>query len=180
MAAIARVEQPNFDFNLATIPLPDVPASVAEQTAQAVIAASRATYGTSKEDVEKSLAYLSNLTKDQPKEPEPPQPPVEVPQPPKPETEEEAPFVPVVIQTPREPQRKVETQHRYLQTLIKRMAESRGYVAKTEVLTPDGNGRVDVSLERNGKRIAVEVSVTTTDTWETHNGGDHFSQPNNR
>jgi hypothetical protein len=49
------------------------------------------------------------------------------------------------------------------------MAESRGYVAKTEVLTPDGNGRVDVSLERNGKRIAVEVSVTTTDTWETHN-----------
>ena len=168
--AIARVEQPNFDFNLTTIPLPDVPASVAEQTVHAVIAASRATYGTPKEEVEKSLAYLSNLTKDQPKEPgQPPQPSVEVPQPPKPETKEEEPFVPVVIQTPREPQRKVETQHKYLQTLIKRMAESRGYVAKTEVLTPDGNGRVDVSLERNGKRIAVEVSVTTTDTWETHN-----------
>lgn len=169
-AAIARVEQPNFDFNLTTIPLPDVLASVAEQTAQAVIAASRATYGTPKEEVEKSLGYLSNLTKEHPKETEPPQqPPIEAPQPPKPETKEEVPFVPVVIQTLREPQRKVQTQHRYLQTLIKRMGESRGYVAKTEVLTPDGNGRVDVSLERNGKRIAVEVSVTTTNTWETHN-----------
>ena len=48
------------------------------------------------------------------------------------------------------------------------MAESRGYLAKTEELTPDGKGRVDVSLERNGKRIAVEISVTTADEWEAH------------
>ena len=49
------------------------------------------------------------------------------------------------------------------------MAESRGYKAAIEQVTPDGNGRVDVSLERNGKRIACEVSVTTGDEWEVHN-----------
>jgi hypothetical protein len=56
-----------------------------------------------------------------------------------------------------------------LQTLIKRMAESRGYKAIIEDITPDGKGRVDVSLERAGKRIACEISVTTGDEWEVHN-----------
>jgi hypothetical protein len=28
---------------------------------------------------------------------------------------------------------------------------------------------VDISLERNGKKIACEVGVTTTKQWETHN-----------
>ena len=167
--AIVRIEQPNFDFNLETIPLPEIPAELAELTTQTVIAKSREKYGTPKEEVEKSLAYLSNLTKEKPQEPEQ-QRPVEVPQPkPQPKDEIQPPFVPVEVQTQREPQKKVETQHRYLQTLIKRMAESRGYIAKTEELTPDGKGRVDVSLERNGKRIAVEISVTTGDEWEVHN-----------
>jgi hypothetical protein len=65
--------------------------------------------------------------------------------------------------------KKFESQHRYLQKLIKKMAESRGYVAKIEALTPDGSGRVDVSLERAGKKSAVEISVTPGDQWETHN-----------
>ena len=49
------------------------------------------------------------------------------------------------------------------------MAESRGYRATLEELTPDGKGRVDVSLERAGRRVAVEISVTTDDVWEVHN-----------
>jgi hypothetical protein len=61
------------------------------------------------------------------------------------------------------------SEHRYLQTLIKRMAESRGYVASIEQPTPDGKGRVDVALERNGKKIAVEVCVTTPKEWEMQN-----------
>ena len=168
--AIVRIEQPNFDFNLETIPLPEIPTEVAELTTKTVITKSREKYGTPKEVVEKSLAYLSSLAKEKPQEPE--QPPIEVPQPqPKPQPKEETPtpFVPVEIPTQQEPQKKVETRHRYLQTLIKRMAESRGYIAKTEELTPDGKGRVDVSLERNGKRIAVEISFTTGDEWEAHN-----------
>ena len=49
------------------------------------------------------------------------------------------------------------------------MAESRGYKATIEQPTPDGKGRVDVLLERNDKRIACEITVTTTDEWEVHN-----------
>lgn len=61
------------------------------------------------------------------------------------------------------------SRHRYLQTLIKKMAEQRGYRAVIEEPTPDGNGRVDVGLERNGKRIAIEISVTTGEVHEFGN-----------
>ena len=64
---------------------------------------------------------------------------------------------------------KEESEHRYLQMLIKRMAESRGYKALIEQTTPDGLGRVDVSLERNGNTIACEVSIATEIEWEIHN-----------
>ena len=61
------------------------------------------------------------------------------------------------------------SQHRYLQTLIKRMAEDRGFRAVIEEPTPDGSGRVDVGLERNGEKIACEISVTTDEMQELHN-----------
>ncbi len=49
------------------------------------------------------------------------------------------------------------------------MAEARGYKASLEEPTFDGNGSIDVSLERNGKRIACEIGMTTTTEWELHN-----------
>ena len=52
-------------------------------------------------------------------------------------------------------------QHRYLQGLIKKVAEENGYRAVIEKPTPDGQGQVDVSLERDDRKIACEVSVTT-------------------
>jgi hypothetical protein len=61
------------------------------------------------------------------------------------------------------------TQHKYLQNLIKRMAEEKGYRAVIEQPTPDGLGRVDVGLERNGKTIACEFSVTTNSEHELSN-----------
>lgn len=60
-------------------------------------------------------------------------------------------------------------QHKYLQTLIKQMAEEKGYRATVEQPTPDGLGRVDVGLERDGKRIACEISLTSTDKQELSN-----------
>ena len=66
-------------------------------------------------------------------------------------------------------ERKELSEHRYLQTLIKKMAEARGYKAAIEEPTPDGQGRVDVLLERNQKRIACEIGITTTKDWEVHN-----------
>jgi len=60
-------------------------------------------------------------------------------------------------------------QHRYLQSLVKRMAEENGYRAIIEKPTPDGAGQVDVSLERDEYQIACEISVTSTDQQELAN-----------
>ena len=59
--------------------------------------------------------------------------------------------------------------HRYWQTMVKKIAEERGYRAAIELPLADGTGQVDVSLERDTKRIAVEISVSTKAGWELHN-----------
>ena len=56
-------------------------------------------------------------------------------------------------------------QHKYLQHLIKQLADERGFRTSIEEVILDGAGRVDVSLVRGERRIACEISVTT--------GGDH-------
>jgi hypothetical protein len=61
------------------------------------------------------------------------------------------------------------SQHRYFQVLIKRIAEDKGYKATIEQPTADGAGRIDVALERNGKKIACEISVTSTPEQELKN-----------
>jgi hypothetical protein len=61
------------------------------------------------------------------------------------------------------------SQHRYLQSLIKRIAQDKGFRVNLEEETPTKDGRVDVGLERNGKRIACEVSVTTGEDHELSN-----------
>jgi hypothetical protein len=59
--------------------------------------------------------------------------------------------------------------HRYLQTLVKKMAEASGYTAVLEMQVPDGGGNVDVLLSKDNKTIAVEICVTTDPDWEMHN-----------
>jgi Helicase HerA, central domain/TraM recognition site of TraD and TraG len=59
--------------------------------------------------------------------------------------------------------------HRYLQTLVKKMAEASGYTAVLEMQLPDGSGNVDVLLSKDNKTIAVEICVTTDPDWEMHN-----------
>jgi len=59
-------------------------------------------------------------------------------------------------------------QHKYLQELVKRFAESKGYRATIEKPT-SGGGSVDVALEREDGSIAVEISVTSTADYESGN-----------
>ena len=61
------------------------------------------------------------------------------------------------------------TQHRYLQNLIKKIAEDRGYKATVEQPALNGQEKIDVALERNGKKIACEISVTSTVEQEVKN-----------
>lgn len=65
--------------------------------------------------------------------------------------------------------RKEESRHKYLQMLIKRNAESRGYKVTLEQPTKDGKGRVDVVLKKDKLVYAIEVGITTTKDWEVHN-----------
>ena len=57
--------------------------------------------------------------------------------------------------------------HRYLQNLIKGLAEQVGFRATIEAPIP--GGQVDILLEREGLQVAVEVSVTTPVAWEREN-----------
>ncbi len=58
-------------------------------------------------------------------------------------------------------------QHRYVQHLIKGLAEERGYRAVIE--EPTERGQIDVALHRNEIRIACEISVTSTPSYEAKN-----------
>lgn len=60
-------------------------------------------------------------------------------------------------------------EHRYLQSLIKEFAVSKGFHAVIEQPILDGDGRVDVALTRETLRVACEISVTTGRDYELGN-----------
>ncbi len=60
-------------------------------------------------------------------------------------------------------------EHQYLQELVKRWGEAKGYRVVIEEPTPDGKGSVDVVLAREGWRLACEISVTSTVEQEVGN-----------
>ena len=60
-------------------------------------------------------------------------------------------------------------QHKYLQELVKRWAESRGFRATIEKEILGGLGSVDVAVERDGFSVACEISITTTAEHELGN-----------
>jgi len=164
--AIGRIERPEYDFSLTTLQQPHIEPERASSNMEAVISISREMYGTPKQEVEAQLESLREAlhedkeetqTKPEKKEALTPKQKVEPVELPVTETHEK------IVK------KKEEGQHRYLQALIKKMAEARGYKALIEELTPDRKGRVDVHLERNTKRIAVEICNTTDADWEVHN-----------
>jgi hypothetical protein len=163
--AITRIERKDYDFSLDTFPLPKTDPLKSQSVRERVAALSRRKYGqpTAKAEtapdfeVEKPVvlpqsvpievrkAEAQAVTGDSGKKP------VEFPE----------------VLSPTEESEKRE--HTYLQTLIKRTAESWGYKAVIEEPTPDGLGRVDVGLKRNEEKLAVEISVTTSAAHELQN-----------
>lgn len=176
--AIVKIERPEFDFSLSTVQLTEVDKSQASITRNQIISHSRNSYGTSREEVESSLSELwGSLTSGEKASNEIVSPKVETKYKRQDITPLESPSEPIrqnidahveSEDNPLLPKAEL-TKHRYLQALIKKMAESRGYKAVVEEPTPDGKGRVDVALSRNEFRIACEISVTTSDLWEIHN-----------
>lgn len=170
--AIVRVEQPQYDCSLDTIPLEVIEEKEKEQTKEAVKAYSRTQYAASRDAVEQLLKETLVFDTDVRSEPPPKErynlskqrrEPVRTAEP---VTQIIAPVVAAPVETK---QKEQQSTHRYLQTLIKKMAETKGYTATLEAAIPDGGGQVDVLLARGGKRIAIEISVTTDTQWEMHN-----------
>lgn len=160
--AIVRIDRPEFDFNISIEPLLELKQEEKENTSLLVLQSSRENYATPREAVEEVLKIVQTDSLKIEEKPRFVQKPIPV----------ESPNIikePVLSQAFSVREKQNVSQHRYLQTLIKKMAESRGYVAMLEQQTPDGKGRIDVSLERNSRRIACEVCVTTTEEWEVHN-----------
>ncbi|MCI0561496.1 MAG: type IV secretory system conjugative DNA transfer family protein, partial [Nitrososphaera sp.] len=60
-------------------------------------------------------------------------------------------------------------EHKYLQGLVKHAGEAQGYRAVIEKHILNGQGKVDVSLERDDETIACEISVTSTPEQELEN-----------
>lgn len=157
--AICRIDRPEYDFNLSTVPLQESDTYSARQIIDSVLSVSRQTYGTPRSEIEEILREVQ-VVQYEPASAEPIR------------RSQENPLKTSVepIELPHKPDiSKVPSRHRYIQTLIKKMAESRGFVVSIEQPTPDEKGRVDVGLERNEKKIAVEIQDTTKDEWELQN-----------
>ena len=160
--AVARMERPDFDFNLRTFPVPSVTEKVADARRRDIVAASRATYGTPRAVVETILQAARQ--------------------------ERETPStLPTAASTPKErtpaePDRTAQPAsvkpklpgrggpvHKYIQDLIRKVAEDRGFDVSIEETVLDGHGYVDVTLVRDELRIACEISITTRVPHEVRN-----------
>ncbi|HVM60182.1 MAG TPA: type IV secretion system DNA-binding domain-containing protein [Verrucomicrobiae bacterium] len=166
--AIVRVERSDYDFNL-TVPLPTEPsAEEAAQRRQAVIESSRKKYATPRADVEAILRKGLEI--------EAPKAAAKVPEP------KAAPPVPPPVPTPSPPRATAASrpaatadlgrggeQHQAIQLRLKQAAEGLGFRATIEKPILDGQGSVDLLLERAETVIACEISVTNTIDYEVGN-----------
>jgi hypothetical protein len=167
--AIVRIGGAANDCNIATIPVRSVPADEAEARTAAAIEHSRTQYAMPiaelKEQfakwypVEEEPAPKTVLPIAKEERPEaPPEPDIERPQakpePPRqpPKKRPEPPELPELGRGG--------TEHKYLQHLIKRLAEERGFRAMIEEAA--GDGRADIVLKKDKVNVACEISVTTT------------------
>lgn len=170
--AIIRIEQPKYNCSLNTEPPKEKKSGKWQKNIKVIIDHSRKLYATPREEVEKLLLQSLNLEDfgieeqkknnavketqsfhiERPQTVTPKIKPVEI------STQQEAPITD-----------KAQSTHRYLQTLVKKMAETRGYVAVLETQLPEGSGQVDVVLTKEAKTIAIEICVTTDADWEMHN-----------
>lgn len=163
--AIARVGRAQADFNLTTYPAPAVDPTSGRARASDVTAASRGQYATPLSTI---LAQAPQL---------PPAEPDRVaalpPAAPPPESAERPPTAP--ISRPKLPPAPPAVpgrggqQHKYLQTLVQKFGIDRGFKASVEQTVLDGHGSIDVVLEREGMRIACEITVTTPTAHELQN-----------
>jgi hypothetical protein len=176
--AICRVERSDFDFNL-TVPLLDDEPDFdqAEETRAQVITSSREKYGTPRAEIQAALLKQFEtfaetetkpgvLEKTRAVEPSPPEPGI-VPEVELVPTSEP----PVVLAEPTSVVQRTPppadmgrggAQHQTIQKRLKGVADELGFLTTIEKSVLDGQGSVDLALEKEGYAIACEIAVTTT------------------
>jgi hypothetical protein len=186
--AVCLVERSDFDFNL-TIPLPEKQDEAEATTRrQEVITVSREKYGTARADVETMLAKsrASAPTVEPPSSPPTkhvaevlkdaevpkavvPLPVVEIPPPVVAEIPRSKAEPPAVKHEPSRDLGRGGAQHQAIQKRIKEAAEGLGFRSVIEKPVLDGQGSVDLWLERTDQAIACEISISTTIDHEVGN-----------
>ena len=155
--AIARIDNSQGDCNLKTRLLPAVAAETAAERREAITARSRERYAVRREEPRRAEPAREDLTPPPVASREPQQAPEAAstapPSPPPARERRPSPAAPASLG-------RGGPEHQYLQELVKRWAEAKGYRAMVEEPLPSG-GKVDVALRREGHTLACEISVTT-------------------
>ena len=157
--AICRIDQSSADFNLKTRVPPLVGPSEAAARREEIISFSRETYASRIQSppVEPVAAEeVRDITR--------PPAALKVDR----KSVQRVAAIPAPVDLPVLPGRGG-PQHKYVQNLIKRWAESRGFLVTVEKPVLDGLGQVDVALEKGDRRIACEISISTGDAHEIGN-----------
>src|ERR1035437_885308 len=132
--AIARIERRDFDFNLRTSGINNVDQGLADAQRKTVIAMSRTKYATPRSEVEevlrKSRDAEAGVTAERPKRV----------QSARKTAQEPSAVQPAIKDQPAPLPGRGGPQHKYLQSLVKRFAEDRGFKATIEKMVLDGHG----------------------------------------
>jgi hypothetical protein len=155
--ALVRIQRSDWDFNLKTNVPTKVETQIAQRSRESIIERSRKKYGKRISEEIPVKQEIQNI-RVQPKQKELNELIDE------PIYKDGTPKIDVT-----QLEQKNVSYHRYLQSLIKRMAEQQGFKATIEEQVLDGKGRVDVGLMRGTEKIACEISVTTNDEHEIKN-----------
>ena len=157
--AICRLDRADQDLSLDTRLPPVVPPLLAEQRRSDTVRSSRERYGVAlaTSNVEPIPGSLQEGASEVPVSPPNP-------------TRRERPIVPATAAPAEVPKGgRGGAQHKYWQELIRRWGEANGWRATIEQPVLDGLGQIDVALERQGIRVACEVSVSSTVEYEVAN-----------
>ena len=159
--AIARVERADYDFNLKVSQLPAVATDIAKARTETIRNISRTNFARTKAEVEAELKTIREDVTKSKSQLKPETVKSEADSPPQNNAQTE-----IRQEKPKSPE---SGEHRYLQNIIKRIGESKGFVATIEKEVFGGVGKIDVALENENCRIACEIAVTNTTDYEVQN-----------
>jgi len=163
--AIVRAERAENDFNLRTAEVPAIEPEEARARTAKIVASSRKLFATPVSELSQSAPVRAahQPPQNQQRAPDPAvsltrQPPGRLPD-----------RAALAAARPAAETGRGGEQHRYLQTLIRRLAEERGFRVSLEVSVLSGTGNIDVVMERENLSVACEISVTTSTGHEVGN-----------